>query len=178
MDRFWKTGNILCLILVCFFMGCGGSGGGETDPEGQGTDVIDPSGIEPSSIQTFESVDGDICRENGKPVVRLFSTTGCGHCQWISDTFDAVVEMYADEGRIVAYHWQLDTGDDTLTTQVEQGVPDTEYALYTAFSPENLVPTFVFGCKYFRVGTAYAQEDDLEAEAAEFMAVIEALIAE
>ena len=51
-------------------------------------------------------------------------------------------------------------------------------AVFTEFNPEGSIPTFVFGCKYYRVGTGYKQEDDLAAEASEFMAVIEALIGE
>ena len=125
---------------------------------------------------TFESASGDICMEDGKPIIRLFSTTWCPHCQWISDTFDEVVQTYVDDGLIVAHHWELDTGDDTLTIQVEQAVPDDEMAVFLDFNPEESIPTFVFGCKYYRIGTAYEQENDLEAEAAEFMAVIEALL--
>jgi thiol-disulfide isomerase/thioredoxin len=169
---------MICFILVCLSVGCGGSGGGSTGSDDRGDETIDPFEIEPSSIETFESVDGDICREDGKPVIRMFSTTWCSHCQWVSDTYDAVVKMYVEEGLIVAHHWELDTGDDTLTTTVEQGVPDTEVMIFEEFNPQDTVPTFVFGCKYFRVGTGYGQEDDLEAEAAEFMAVIEELIAE
>jgi len=86
--------------------------------------------------------------------------------------------MYVDEGLIVAHHWEVDTGDDTLTDQVEEVVPDSEVAIFDDINPQGSIPTFVFGCKYYRIGTGYEQEDDLESEAAEFMAVIEALINE
>ena len=46
------------------------------------------------------------------------------------------------------------------------------------FNIQNSIPTFVFGCRYYRIGTGHEFEDDLEAEAAEFMAVIEELIDE
>jgi thiol-disulfide isomerase/thioredoxin len=168
----------VCLILVCLLLGCAGSedrSTGFANTDNGATDLFD---IEPSGIVTFESVSGDICREDGKPVIRLFSTTWCPHCQWIGNTFDDVVQTYVDEGSIVAHHWQVDTGDDTLTTQVEQAVPDDENAVFYEFNPRESIPTFVFGCKYYRIGTAYEQENDLESEAAEFMAVIEALISE
>jgi thiol-disulfide isomerase/thioredoxin len=178
--------TIICLIPVCLLLGCAGSDDDSTDytntddaaidPFDDG--AIDPFDIEPSSIETFESVSGDICTEDGKPIVRLFSTTWCLHCQWIGDTFDAVVQMYVDEGLIVAHHWEVDIGDDTLTSQVEQAVPDDETAVFDEFNQQESIPTFVFGCKYYRIGTAYEQENDLESEAAEFMAVIEALISE
>jgi thiol-disulfide isomerase/thioredoxin len=167
---------ILCLILAGLLIGCSGSDNAATISDDPGNTTIDPDDIEPSSIETFASVDGDICREEDKPVVRLFATTWCSHCQWIADTYDVVVQKYVDEGEIVAHHWEVDTGDDRLTSQVEQGVPDSEMAVFTEFNPDESIPTFVFGCRYYRVGTGYEREDDLTSEAAEFMAVIEALI--
>ena len=88
------------------------------------------------------------------------------------------MQPYIDDGEIVAHHWQFDTGDDTLTAQVEQQVPDSEEAIFAEFNPADSIPTFVFGCKYYRVGNGYEQEDDLASEAEEFRAVIEALISE
>ena len=169
---------VLCLMLFIMLPGCSGSGGSGTDSDVSADTNINPYEITPSSIETFQSVDGDICTEDGKPVIRLFSTTWCLHCQWVSDAFDEIVKMYVDEGSIVAHHWQVDTGDDTLTSQVEESVPESEMDVYDKFNPQETVPTFVFGCKYYRIGTAYEAENDPEAEAAEFMAVIEELLSE
>ena len=168
--------TILCFILLCLLLGCSGSGNGPTGSFNTDNTSTDPSNNEPSGIMSFESVSGDICREDGKPIIRLFSTTWCPHCQWIADTFDDVVQMYVDDGLIVAHHWELDIGDDTLTSQVEQAVPDDEIAVFLEFNPQESIPTFVFGCKYYRIGTAYERENDLDSEAAEFKAVIEALL--
>jgi thiol-disulfide isomerase/thioredoxin len=170
--------TIVCLILVCLFFSCSGSGDGSRGFVNMNNGVEDPFDNEPSGIMSFDAVNGDMCREDGKPVIRLFSTTWCRHCQWISDTFDEVVQTYVDDGLIVAHHWELDTGDDTLTTRVEQAVPDDEIAVFQEFNPQESIPTFVFGCKYYRIGTSYEQEDDLEAEAADFTAVIESLLSE
>jgi thiol-disulfide isomerase/thioredoxin len=172
---------IVFSILVCLLLGCSGSEDNLTgfiNTDNAATDPFDIEDTEPSEIITFESVTGDICREDGKPVIRLFSTTWCPHCQWIGNTFDNVVQMYVDEGLIVAHHWEMDTDNDTLTNQIEQAVPDDEMVVFRQFNPRESIPTFVFGCKYYRIGTAYEQEDDLESEAAEFMAVIEALLSE
>ena len=165
-------------ILFCLLSGCSGSGDGSTGFINRDNGVADPVDNEPPGIMTFDSVSGDICMEDGKPVIRMFSTTWCPHCQWISDTFDDVVKTYVDDGLIVAYHWALDIGDDTLTAQVEPAVPDSEMAVFREFNPRESIPTFVFGCKYYRIGTAYEPENDLEAEADEFTAVIEALLSE
>jgi thiol-disulfide isomerase/thioredoxin len=169
---------IVFLILVFWLLGCAGSDDGSTGSLYTDISPTGPFDNKPSGIMTFDSVNGDICREDGKPVIRLFSTTWCGHCQWVSDTFDDVVQMYVDDGLIVARHWKLDIDDDTLTSQVEQAVPDDEMAILYEYNPEGYVPIFIFGCKYYRIGTAYEQENDLDAEANEFIAVIEALLSE
>ena len=84
--------------------------------------------------------------------------------------------MYAEKGLIVAHHWDLDTGDDLLTPQVETSVPDSEWDYFLEFSPLTYVPAFVFGCRYYRIGTGYENTNDLEAEKTEFIDVIEELL--
>jgi FKBP-type peptidyl-prolyl cis-trans isomerase 2 len=129
------------------------------------------------SPETFDEMPGkEVCTIDGKPVIRLFSTTWCGHCKWIKSTFDSVAQEYVDAGKIVAHHWELDIGDDTLTDAVETEVPASEDAIYKEFNPKGTIPTFVFGCKYHRVGNGYEQTDDLAAEEAEFRAIIEELL--
>jgi protein-disulfide isomerase len=131
------------------------------------------------SIGTFDSLiigNGTPCTEDGKPVIRMFSTTWCPHCQWAGPDFDAVAQEYA--GRIVARHWQVDTKDDALTAANETSVPDSELAMYEQFNPEGSIPTFVFGCKYYRVGTGYEQQNDHDAERAELRQVIDTLLNE
>lgn len=135
------------------------------------------AGINPNSqIQTFSQKAGEVCMEDGKPVVYMFSTTWCPHCQWISETYEKTVQKYVDEGKIVAYHYELDIGDDTMTPEVEQGVPAEHEAIYRAFNPRGSIPTFVFGCQYYRVGNGYESEQNLAMEAVEFEAVIEELL--
>lgn len=119
------------------------------------------------------------CTENGKPVVELFSTSWCPHCQWISATFDKVAKEYANSGKITAYHWLLDTKEDTLTGKIYSSIPQAEMDIYQKFNPEGTIPTFVFGCKYYRIGNAYENEGDagIPKEEAAFRAVIDALLA-
>jgi len=177
-------GIIVWFMLIGLLTGCGGGGSGGGDGGGGGggggggNDTIDPNTITPSSITTFSSVNGDNCSEDGKPVIRMFSTSTCPHCEWTAGAFDPVVEMYVEEGLIVAHHWDLNTGDDLLTPQVETSIPQSEMNAYTdaRYGFQNYVPAFVFGCKYYRLGTGFEGTDNLRAEAAEFMAVIEALL--
>jgi thiol-disulfide isomerase/thioredoxin len=140
------------------------------------TNVKPVTGVkETSQIKTFQATGDELCTENGKPLVMLFSTTWCGHCAWIKDTFDSTVKEY--EGKIAAYHWQIDTGDNTLSSIIESEVPKSYLDIYRKYNPRGSIPTFVFGCEYTRIGNGYGRENDLKAEAAEFRAVIEALLA-
>ncbi|MBR9677258.1 hypothetical protein GOV04_03890 [Candidatus Woesearchaeota archaeon] len=133
--------------------------------------------IKITEITTFEDTGEEICvDELGKPIVRLFSTTWCPHCKWIQKTFDRTVSEYVDQGLITAYHWELDTKDDTLTSIVETTVSVEEQQLFQKYNPRGGVPTFVFGCKYIRLGNGYEQQNDLDAEEAEFRVVIEKLL--
>jgi len=129
-------------------------------------------------ITTFADSGNPVELEDGKPVIRLFSTTWCPHCTWISETYERVVNEYVADGKIVARHWELDIGDDTLSLEKETVVPESELAAYKKFNPRGTVPTFVFGGKYSRVGNGFERENDLAAEEAEFRAVIEALLKE
>jgi len=142
------------------------------------------------NLGSFTDSGNDVELEDGKPVVRLFSTTGCPHCVWIMGTFDKVAKEYVDAGKIVAYHWELNTGDDTLTEAVETAVPGSEDAVYKKFNPRGSIPTFVFGGKYYRVGNGFegpgdtqnpttaASLEHLAQEEADFRAAIEALLQE
>lgn len=129
-------------------------------------------------VTSFTDSGYDIELEDGKPVIRLFSSTACGYCLWIRDTFEEVAKEYVAEGKIVAYHWELNTGDNTLTQEAESEVPVAEGEIFAHFNPGGGVPTFVFGGKYYRIGVRYKAEEDLDAEAADFRAVIEALLEE
>ena len=46
---------------------------------------------------------------------------------------------------------------------------------FDKYNPQGGVPTFVFGCKYIRVGNGYESTQDLEAEKKEFVSLIEEL---
>lgn len=152
----------------------------EQTSEGQLSGVSDSSGQPVSGesitekIETFTDNKGAVCTEAGKPVVYLFTTTWCPHCSWISDTYEEVVGEY--EGRIAAYHWEIDTGDDGLTPETEAQVPEEHMDVYERFNPGRTIPTFIFGCRHVRIGNGYERENDLEKEAAEFRKVIESLL--
>ena len=124
--------------------------------------------------ETFTETEDKICKEDGKLIIRLFSTTKNSASNWISETFDSLaVSRYATD--IVVYHWQLDTGDNTLTDIKEKGIPKSELEIFQKYNSKSTVPTYVFGCRYIRIGNAY---ESLEEEKTEFKLVIEKLISE
>ncbi len=146
-----------------------------------GSAVQDPPSQQPPAVNrlgTYDVHENTICTEDGKPVVYLFSTTWCPHCTWITDTFNSVAQEYVDAGKIVAYHWEIDIGDDTLTDEVETEVPAEHMSIYRQFNPGGSIPTFVFGCQYSRIGNGHEQANDLAAEDAEFRQLFDKLIEE
>ncbi len=124
-------------------------------------------------IATFEETGDYLCEEGGKPIVRLFSISASSHTEWIQDVFASTVGEYVEDGRIVAYHWQLDTGDDILTEDIEKAIPKAEVEIFRKYSPEGAVPTFVFGCRYTRIGNG--ADNDLDSEEKEFREIIKTI---
>jgi len=127
-----------------------------------------------ADIKTFTATSYPVCKEDGKPLVILFSTSFCPHCAWIGPTFDEFAEENKD--KITAYHWDLDTKDNRLTGEVETSIPSKYLDIYKKFNPDRTVPTFAFGCKYYRIGTAYEAQNNLTAEKEEFEAVLRELL--
>ncbi len=129
------------------------------------------------AIQTFQKITKPLCEQDGKPIIRLFATSWCPHCQWIKKTYTDVVQDYVKNGQIIAHLWEVDTDDDLLTKEKDPVSP-AELAVFKEYNPRESIPTFVFGCQYFRVGNGYEQAEDLQAEEYEFRAVIDELLAQ
>jgi len=123
---------------------------------------------------TFKTTTDEICKKDGKPVIRMFSASIDYHSKWVTDSFNEIVNEY--EGRIMAHNWEIDSGDDLLTEKIEEKIPKAEFDIYRKYNNAGTVPTFVFGCKYTRIGNGYEAEDDLLKEKAEFREIIESLI--
>ena len=126
-------------------------------------------------VGTFTLVEREVETIDGKAVIRMYSTTWCPHCSWVGPAFEEVAKEY--EGRVVAKHWEVDIGDDTLTVEFEGGIPTKELETFRELNPSGGVPYFVFG-NYVRSGTAFELQDDLEAEKEDFRLVIETLLKE
>jgi thiol-disulfide isomerase/thioredoxin len=171
-DMVWKIGTILFAVLFIISL--------VWNPFGRGTGEViteDTTG-EPEKLagSSFFITGDPVCKDaDGKPYVILFSTTWCGHCIWIKDTFESLAnEDFAD--KINLQHWEIDIGDNTLTSEIETEAPAEINALYQRYNPRGSIPTFVFGCEYFRVGNGYESQGDLNAELEDFKLVINKLL--
>jgi thiol-disulfide isomerase/thioredoxin len=130
----------------------------------------------PVSGSTFLDTGDQIIKDStGKPYVILFSTTWCPHCQWIKDTFDSLATSELGS-KVNLQHWEIDTGDNTLTPKVETQVPPDMLSIYNKYNPKGSIPTFVFGGKYMRIGNGYETQGDLNAELSDFKLIIGKLL--
>jgi thiol-disulfide isomerase/thioredoxin len=116
--------------------------------------------ISPSETINMTQTPG-MCDNNGTPIVRMFGTSWCPHCT----AGKAVFEEFAAENEGRAEFRVLDVEQDTLTFQ--------DFALFDQLS-DGSVPTYVFGCSYFRVGNAFSDDPELEKQA--FQDVLNALL--
>jgi len=174
-------GFAAALLGLAFISGCGGASGGGSSSGGIFSPpdnlIENPTG--PATVGSYQAVDpkGPLETIDGKPVVRLFGITTCPHCNFLSDMFDNVAKEYVAKGKIAAHHWQFDTGDDTLTDEIELSVPSSETAVFKTFNPSQTVPTLVVGSKYYRVGTEYeGVSNGIELEEQELRAVIDEVV--
>ncbi len=125
---------------------------------------------------SFTTLDRTLCLQDGKPIIREFATSWCPHCAWIKPVYQQVVKEYGD--KIIAYQWEVDEGNDLLTEALEFEVPASEMNVFKTFNPQQTIPTFVFGCKYMRIGNAFEEQNDKEAEAREFRSIIDKILNE
>ena len=106
-------------------------------------------------IKEFTDTQEGTCNKDGKPIMRLFTTTTCPQCDIAKNAFDSTVKNLIEQDKIVAYHWELDIGDNTLTSETEEGIPRSEVEIFKKFNSKSTVPTFILGCRYVRTGNAY-----------------------
>ncbi|MBW2975811.1 SurA N-terminal domain-containing protein [Candidatus Woesearchaeota archaeon] len=122
---------------------------------------IFPENINRILLRSFEATGEDIC-DGEKPIIRLYTTSWCGICNESSAVFENLANEFAKDSNFDAAHWSLDIGDNLLTQNKENGVPQKEVEMFRKYSPNNLVPAVVLGCRYKRVGS-FGLEDEYEA---------------
>ena len=127
-----------------------------------------PENIAKLVLRSFKATDDEACDEE-KPIIRLYTTTKCQACNSNAKIFKNLIKGSTEDKKITAMHWSLDTGDNLLTSEKENGIPQEEVAIFKKYSPKKLVPAVVLGCKYKYVGELGAEEQD------EFKAILKKL---
>jgi|GEM_PF-1399119 len=105
-----------------------------------------------------------VCAKGQWVIVRMYSNSTCKECVWVREIFDEVVKEWEEKGRIHPIRWDVDTGDNNYTTEVEESIPASDRKLFRMYSPEMEIPTFILGCKYYRVGSGYYEILDRASE--------------
>jgi hypothetical protein len=112
--------------------------------------------MEKADIEIFEA-------EIGKPTLKYFKDNGneaCGRelilyvastCETCNESIDIFTE-HSDVADAEAFVWSLDTGDNLLTSEKENGVPKREVEVFKGNNLNNKIPAVVLGCKYWMVG--------------------------
>jgi thiol-disulfide isomerase/thioredoxin len=91
----------------------------------------------PQTIGNFLVTDKEICREEDKPLVYFFGSSGCPHCVWEKPVAQKAFSKFKNE---IEYHENFDNQDDSEV-----------FERYLDINP-GYVPFIVIGCKYARVG--------------------------
>ena len=168
------TIGILAVLLIVSIFGNFGDNEGTGKAVAKTKQNTETTQLSKVSGTTFSvNEDKEICTEDGKPIIYLFSTTWCPHCQWIGETFKEFANNAESEGKAKVYQWEIDINDDALTEEVETEIPAEALAIYQEVNPRGSIPTFVFGCKYSRIGNGYERQNDLAAEKADFEKMLE-----
>jgi len=109
----------------------------------------------------FEDTGDEICMEDGKPIIRFYTSSQCDICNQINLAFQNALMNFD----VKVYSWNLDS--DKL--------PKEEIAVLKKYNSDGAVPAYVFGCKYVRVGNAYSGLN-LNAEEVEFRNILSELV--
>jgi len=82
--------------------------------------------------------------EDGKPIIYLFGSDGCGYCKWEHPVIANVTAKF--EG-FISFHDNIDsTADGDIFAKYSDGH----------------IPTWVLGCKYYRVGAGANMGEEQE----------------
>lgn len=117
-----------------------------------------------------------VCLRGKQILVWMFGNTTCEECLWTKGVYDKVVREYEEFGKIIPIRWDMDTGDNALTSKIEDIVPAYDKRILRRYSKDSRLPTFVLGCKYYRVGTGYYHLRDLASEEKELEGALRELI--
>ncbi len=103
------------------------------------------------SEKNYEVTGDFLCMENNKPIVELFTAKNCKPCQWVGKAFDSVTASF----NVSAHHWDLTSGDDLLTKEKEQKIPEIHMRIFKKYDKNMAIPVVIVGCQYVQIGTKF-----------------------
>jgi len=99
-----------------------------------------------TTIGSFMVKGDEICKEDGKPIIYFFGSQSCPHCQWEHPILEKVLKNF--EG-LVSFHNNMDSQADM--------------EIFSQYS-DGGIPTLVFGCKYYRLGSGESEGEATETQ--------------
>lgn len=121
-------------------------------------DVISVVG---ETVGGFTELSEKVCSTDGKPNIYFFGVSWCPHCNWAKPAVKSIESKF--KGYISPHFW-YEMDKDTPTQE--------DQLVYQKYNPRGSIPTFVFGCKYVRIGTKNEPEDDIQKEEDELTAIV------
>jgi len=118
-------------------------------PEGYDMDkkAVEKAAVATTTVGNFLTSEEEVCTEDGKPIVYFFGSTGCPHCKWEHPILENVLKNF--EG-LVSFHNNMDSQNDS--------------EVFSKYS-DGGIPTLVFGCKYYRMGSGEGEGEENETNA-------------
>ena len=92
-----------------------------------------------STIGNFKVTGDEICREDGKPIIYYFGSSGCPHCIWEHPVVEKVIAKFTG---YISVHDNMD----------KQGVDMDIFQQYREINRGG-IPFLLFGCHYARPGS-------------------------
>jgi thiol-disulfide isomerase/thioredoxin len=105
------------------------------------------------TVGNFVYTGEELCTSGEKPIVYFFGTSWCPHCRWEKPIIKQVADEFADSIDFRFYELDL------------QSAPEEDMRVFRRFSQNGAVPTLVFGCRYYRIGSGESFGEDAEKEA-------------
>jgi thiol-disulfide isomerase/thioredoxin len=96
------------------------------------------------TVGSFLKTEDEVCYENGKPLIYFFGSKSCPHCAWEHPVLEKVIKDF--EGQI-SFHNNMDSSNDS--------------EVFSKYSNGG-IPTLVFGCKYYRLGSGEQAGEEKE----------------
>lgn len=128
------------------------NGGSQAAPStGRVTDVGPAAG-------NYKETTEPACIENGKLIVRAYTTSWCPHCTWEKPVLQKALAPFGD--KVDLRIMDVDTG----------GASAAEMELWKRYNPDGSIPTVVIGCKYYQVGSGETLGEQGEIDAIQDLA--------